>query len=49
MNRDVLERQRAFTGLLRQPVLDRRTHTELWPVVRRHRSVLVDWFATRLG
>lgn len=49
MSRDVLDRQRAFTGLLRQPVLDRRVHAELWPVVRRHRSVLIDWFATRLG
>lgn len=45
----VTERQRAFTGLLRTPVVDRRGDPELWTLARRHRSVLADWFASRLG
>lgn len=43
------ERQRAFTGLLAHPVLDRHANPELWPAVREHRSTLSEWFATRLG
>lgn len=43
------ERQRAFVGLLRTPVVDRQRHTELWSMIRRHRSLLADWFASRLG
>lgn len=43
------ERQRAFTGLLRSPVVDRRGDPELWTLIRRHRPVLTDWFTTRLG
>ncbi|MFF5987047.1 DUF2398 family protein [Prauserella flavalba] len=42
------ERQRAFVGLLRHPVLDRRRHPDLWPLVRRHRVVLAEWLTTRL-
>jgi len=50
-SRDARERQRAFTGLLANPVIDRYSHPELWSLVRhsRHRPVLVDWFASRLG
>lgn len=47
--RELVERQRAFTGLLAHPVLDRHSAPRLWPLVRRHRSVLTDWFASRLG
>lgn len=49
MSRDATERQAAFTGLLGAPVIARATHPELWPVVRRHRPVLTEWFADRLG
>ncbi|HEX2298534.1 MAG TPA: DUF2398 family protein [Pseudonocardiaceae bacterium] len=51
MNRDDTERQRAFTGLLLRPVLDRHRDPELWALVRksRHRPVLIEWFASRLG
>jgi uncharacterized protein (TIGR02678 family) len=51
VSRDGVERQRAFTGLLAHPVLDRRRHPELFALVRnpRHRGMLTDWFATRLG
>ncbi|MEN3304052.1 MAG: hypothetical protein V7603_254 [Micromonosporaceae bacterium] len=51
MSRDTAERQRAFTGLLAHPVLDRRRHPEMFGLVRnpRHRPVLIEWFATRLG
>ena len=49
MNRDPLERRLAFTGLLAHPVLDRHSSPELWLLVRRHRTVLADWFASRLG
>lgn len=49
MNRDPLERRLAFTGLLAHPVLDRHSHPELWLLVHRHRTVLADWFAARLG
>ncbi|HWE89495.1 MAG TPA: TIGR02678 family protein [Pseudonocardiaceae bacterium] len=51
MSRDALERQRAFTGLLANPVLDGRRHPELFALVRnpRHRPVLIEWFASRLG
>jgi len=49
VNRDPLERRLAFTGLLAHPVLDRHSHPELWLLVRRHRTVLADWFAARLG
>lgn len=49
MSRDQLERQKAFTGLLADPVLDRHSRPELWPLVRRHRSVLSEWFDSRLG
>lgn len=50
-SRDTVERQRAFTGLLAHPVLDRRRHPELFALVRnpRHRPVLTEWFASRLG
>lgn len=43
------ERQQAFTGLLRRPALVRRVDPELWSIVRRHRTVLADWYSTRLG
>ena len=49
MNRDAAERQRAFTALLRSPVLDRHTHPGVWPLVRVHRATLTEWFAQRLG
>ncbi|MGH3429223.1 MAG: TIGR02678 family protein [Mycobacteriales bacterium] len=51
MSQDALERQRAFTGLLRNPVIDKHRHSQLWALVRkpRHRPVLTDWFASRLG
>lgn len=51
MSRDTVERQRAFTGLLAHPVLDRWRHPELLALVRnlRHRPVLVDWFKSRLN
>jgi uncharacterized protein (TIGR02678 family) len=49
VNRDAAERQRAFTALLRWPVLDRHTHPEVWPLVRIHRAPLGEWFAQRLG
>ncbi|GAA4874854.1 DUF2398 family protein [Saccharopolyspora cebuensis] len=49
MNRDAAERQRAFTALLRSPVLDRRAHPELWSLVRVHRAALGEWFSHRLG
>ncbi|MGH3625413.1 MAG: DUF2398 family protein, partial [Sciscionella sp.] len=49
MSSRTVERQRAFTGLLAHPVLDRRTHPELWPLVRRHAGTLTEWFAARLG
>ncbi|MBF6170690.1 DUF2398 family protein [Nocardia blacklockiae] len=51
MSRDLAERQRAFTGLLAHPVLDRRRHPELFALVRarHHRGVLIEWFASRLG
>lgn len=51
MSRDAVERQRAFTGLLAHPVLDRWRHPELLAIVRnlRHRPVLVDWFKSRLN
>ncbi|HET9117710.1 MAG TPA: DUF2398 family protein, partial [Pseudonocardiaceae bacterium] len=49
MNRDSDERQRAFIALLRRPVIDRGDDPELWPLVRRHRVLLTEWFATRLG
>lgn len=43
--------QRAFTGLLRCPVVDSRAQPELWTLVRhpRRRAVLTEWFANRLG
>ena len=51
MNRDQVERQRAFTGLLSRPVLHRDRDPELFALVRhpQHRPVLIDWFDTRLG
>lgn len=51
MSRDAVERQRAFTGLLAHPVLDRWRHPELLALVRNlhHRPVLVDWFKSRLN
>jgi len=49
VNRDAAERQRAFTTLLRSPVLDRHTHPDAWPLVRAHRAALGEWFAQRLG
>lgn len=51
MTRDTVECQRAFTGLLAHPVLDRWRYPELFALVRntRHRPVLVDWFKTRLN
>jgi uncharacterized protein (TIGR02678 family) len=51
VSRGELERQRAFTGLLLHPVLERRRHPELFGLVRnpRHRPVLTEWFAARLG
>lgn len=51
MSRDAAERQRAFTGLLAHPVLDRKRHPEMFALVRnpRHRPALIEWFATRLG
>ena len=49
MSRDQLARRAAFKGLLRNPVVDRRGHPELWPLVHIHRATLTEWFATRLG
>jgi uncharacterized protein (TIGR02678 family) len=51
VNRDTVERQRAFTGLLARPVLHRDRDPELFALVRhpQHRPVLIDWFAGRLG
>lgn len=51
MTRDAVERRRAFTGLLANPVLDRARFPELFALVRsaRHRPMLVDWFGSRLG
>lgn len=49
MNRDVLERQRAFTTLLRDPILGRSGTPEVWALIRRHRATLIEWFGTRLG
>lgn len=51
MTRDAAERQRAFTGLLAHPVLDRWRYPELFALVRssRHRPILVDWFKNRLN
>ncbi|EWC64188.1 hypothetical protein UO65_0514 [Actinokineospora spheciospongiae] len=49
MNREAAERQRAFTALLRSPVLDRHTHPDVWPLVRTHRARLGEWFDQRLG
>lgn len=49
--REASERQRAFTGLLAHPVIDRYAHPDLWSLVRhpRHRATLMDWCASRLG
>jgi uncharacterized protein (TIGR02678 family) len=51
VSRDDAERRTAFTALLGRPVLDRSRHPELFGLVRnaRHRPVLTDWFASRLG
>lgn len=49
MNRDPIELRSAFTGLLATPVVNRRSHPELWPLVWRHRATLIDWFANRLA
>ncbi|MFI5503477.1 DUF2398 family protein [Nocardia asteroides] len=51
MNRDEVDRRRAFTALLNCPVLDRRRHRELFALVndRRHRTELMTWFSSRLG
>lgn len=49
MNRDLLEAQQAFTGLLAQPVLTRQGAPEAFARVRRHGRTLTDWFDTRLG
>jgi uncharacterized protein (TIGR02678 family) len=49
MSRDQLTRRAAFTGLLRSPVVGRRSHPELWPHVHVHRAALTEWFGTRLG
>lgn len=50
-DRDILDRRRAFTGLLACPVVDRVRHRELYGLVRnpRHRPELVNWFSSRLG
>ena len=49
MNRDLLETQQAFTGLLAQPVLTRQGAPEAFARVRRHGRTLTEWFDTRLG
>lgn len=49
MSADQQERQEAFTGLLAHPVISRSSHPRLWQLVRRHRPVLTEWFADRLG
>lgn len=49
MKRDEWERQRAFTGLLRTPVVDRAIAPELWRQVWPHRAKLIEWFRDRLG
>lgn len=46
---EAAERQTAVTGLLAQPVVERRDRPDLWRLIRRHRPVLTDWFADRLG
>nr|WP_198428450.1 DUF2398 family protein [Nocardia bovistercoris] len=50
-DRDAVDRRRAFTGLLANPVVDRVRHRELFGLVRspRHRPELVNWFSSRLG
>ncbi|MFE3999246.1 DUF2398 family protein [Nocardioides sp. YIM B13467] len=49
MIRDATARQTAFIALLRSPVLDRISHPEVWPLVRANRTILIEWFAHRLG
>lgn len=49
MIRDTTARQTAFIALLRSPVLDRISHPEVWPLVRANRTILIEWFAHRLG
>lgn len=46
---DTAERQAAVTGLLAHPVVERHHRPDLWRLIRRHRPVLTDWFADRLG
>jgi hypothetical protein len=44
MTRDTAERQRAFTGLLAHPVLDRWRYPELFALVRKEIPAgLVEW------
>ncbi|MFD3509296.1 TIGR02678 family protein [Nocardia sp. NPDC058666] len=49
--RDEVDRRRAFTALLANPVLDRKQDRDLFALVndRRHRSELMTWFSHRLG
>ncbi len=51
MNTDDLGLQRAFTALLRSPVLVRHRSPELYALVRSsaRRPTLTEWFASRLG
>lgn len=49
MSTESQQRQRAFTALLRTPVIDRARAPEVWPLVRKHRSTLMEWFSDRLG
>lgn len=44
-----IEQQTAMTGLLAHPVVERHDRPDLWRLIRRHRPVLTDWFANRLG
>ncbi|MFJ2668744.1 DUF2398 family protein [Nocardia fluminea] len=49
--RDEVDRRRAFTALLANPVIDRKQHRELFALIndRRHRTELMTWFSSRLG
>ncbi|MCX2730671.1 DUF2398 family protein [Saccharopolyspora sp. NFXS83] len=49
VSQNEVNRQRAFTALLRNPVLDRRVHPEIWSLVRVHHGTLSEWFSNRLG
>ncbi len=43
--------QTAFTTLLRNPVIDRSAHSNVWAIIRRpgQQKILREWFSYRLG